>query len=295
MDKYIYYDIDDRNALNDINVLFPGWEGPQERVCVLSPHDDDALIGAGYAISAASDSGAEVSVFIFCRGNAGYSDVSQKETIERIRRAETENAYGLLGIKKENIVRFNYPDFSVSQSAGWMLNNGAEGSFRHVVEEFRKKKITRVLSPNRHREHIDHTAVGEIGAYYSPQAGDPILVDWGEPHAVKSVAEYSVWADLSPDDALANGRDPSLRANRIISAATDVEEKIRGCIREYKSQASIIEGLVNSRNGRATPDGRFIEVYLSFDPRPVIDYGPYIKFIQDRGAPPHAPQGASAP
>ena len=30
-----------------LEMLFPGWSGKDEALCVYSPHDDDALLGAG--------------------------------------------------------------------------------------------------------------------------------------------------------------------------------------------------------------------------------------------------------
>ena len=275
MKQFEYVDLKEKKISADINTIFPEWKGFDERLCVLSPHDDDAIIGAGYVISAALDNQADVFVFIFCSGNAGYSDASQKDRIEDIRKGETVQAYEKLGVKRENIIRFGYSDFSVVQNIGWQLNNNTEGSFKDVVTALRKLKITRLLVPNHYREHLDHAAVSGIGTFYSPQAGDPILVDWGEPHKIDSVLEYSVWADLSPEDSIVNGRSPSLRANKIIAVSEEVEDKIREGISQYKSQGEIIRGLVDSRAERSIGSGKYIEVYLAYDPRPKLDYGPY--------------------
>ena len=265
----------------DIHLLFPQWCGYDEKICIMSPHDDDAIIGAGYAIEACIANGAEVFIFIFCRGNAGYSKPEQKESIEKIRMDETINAYKRLGIREENILRFDISDFSALYSIGWQLPNGGEGSFQKVVRELRRLEITRVLVPNHYREHIDHLAVHIIGSYDSPQAGDPILADLQKPHTVKSILEYSVWADLTPEDALVSGRDMDLRANRMIIVSEEVEKKISEGILEYRSQGEIIRGLVDSRVERKIEENRYIEVYLFFDPRPRLDYRPYISFMKE--------------
>ncbi|HHW49601.1 MAG TPA: PIG-L family deacetylase [Clostridiaceae bacterium] len=279
-DSINYIDIDARKVSADINTIFPGWDGNNEKVCVFSPHDDDAIIGAGYAIEAAIEAGAEVYIFIFCCGDAGYSYLEQKDEIVEIRKAETVKAYQKIGVKKENIIRFEYSDFSALQNIGWKLVNGSEGSFKKVITKLRELKITRVLVPNHNREHIDHLAVNIIGSYDSPQAGDPILVDWAEPNTVKSVLEYSVWADFSPEDALVCNRSSKLRANRIIKVNKAFEEKIREGIKEYKSQGEIIKGLIASRDERLSSDGQYIELYISFDPRPKLDYKPYLEFLE---------------
>jgi len=271
-----YIDIDRNEISPDINLLFPYWKCDDERLCILSPHDDDAVLGAGYAISAAIKNGAEVFIYIFCRGNAGYSTTEGKGNIEGIRIDETYRSYKMLGIREENIIRFNYSDFSVCQSIGWQLNNGQEGSFKDIITSLRKNRITRLLVPNHYREHLDHWAVGLIGTYYAPQAGDPVLVDWNEPEKIISVLQYSTWGDLSPEDLLIKGRSAGLRANRIILAPECVEEEVCEAIMRYRSQAEIIKGLISARRNRKNSRGMYVEVYLSYDPRPKMDYLPYI-------------------
>jgi LmbE family N-acetylglucosaminyl deacetylase len=278
MESIRYIDISKKIGTDDIGCLFPGWETGKENLAVFSPHDDDAIIGAGYAIYAAQNSGANTYIFIFCRGNAGYSDLSMKHSIEHTREDETILAYEALGIKEENIIRFNYSDFSVRGNIGWQTDEGLNGSFKPVLTKLRELKITRVLVPNPYREHTDHEAVSYIGSFDSPQAGDPILVDWAEPNAVRSIAQYSVWSDLSPEDALVGKRDTTLRANRMIMAPEQVEKKVAAGISCYASQGRIIRQMIEDRAERRTKNGKYIEVYLAFDPRPKMDYSPYIQF-----------------
>lgn len=276
----LYFDINAAKASKDISVFFPNWKDEKESVAVFSPHDDDALIGAGYAICAALENHANVFVFIFCKGDAGYSRLELKEKIVGIRQKETYAAYEKLGVPQENIIYMGYSDFSVWGNVGWKVGDGLQGTFHPVVKMLREKRITRLLIPNHYREHIDHTAVHWIGGYDAPQAGDPVLVDWAAPNVVESVVEYSVWADLSPQDALVNGRDTSLRANWMLVADAAVEKKIADGIYAYESQGAIIENLVKNREGRRTSGGAYIEVYLAFDPRPPIPLKPYIEFFE---------------
>ena len=274
----IFCDLDRERLSHDIELVFPGWVSGDERVAIMSPHDDDGIVGAGYAALATLRNGGEVFVVIFCQGNAGYSNPEEKETIVERRKKETEEAYIDLGIPKKNIIRFDYSDFSVVQSIGWKLNNGMEGSFKKTVTLLRQLQITRVVMPNGYREHIDHEAVFKISAYDTPQAGDPILVDWGRPYPVKGVLEYSVWADFSPEDALISNREVSLRANRAIIVSEEEENKIRSGVGKYRSQGRIIESLLKTRDERKTSKG-YMELYVSFDPRPKLYYKPYVDKI----------------
>ena len=276
--KFTYCNTNTREVSSEIGALFPGF-GSDEVLLVMSPHDDDAVIGAGYAMLAARQAGAEVFVMIFCRGDAGYSTLEEKETIEAVRERETVACYERLGVDASHIVRMNFPDFSAISSWGWRKADGSEGEMPTILRFLREHRVTRVMVPNHYHEHIDHAAAHLMGSYDVPQAGDVVLVDYGAPHAVRSTLEYSVWADLDPEDALVCGRDPALRANRILVAGEAVEQTVDRAIEAYVSQGKIIEDLVAARKARRTAKGSFVEVYIAFDPRPKISFQPYVALI----------------
>jgi LmbE family N-acetylglucosaminyl deacetylase len=278
---FTFYDLRARMRSVDISLLFPGWEEGAERVAVLSPHDDDAVLGAGYALLAAEAYGAEGYVFILCDGRAGYTSSEEKDGIVVRRREEAYSAYKALGIPRERILRFEYPDFSLLSYLGWQLPRGEAGTFDRHLRALRSLGITRLLLPNGYREHIDHEATYRLGAYDAPQAGDPILPDWGPGRKIWSTTVYAVWGDFSPEDALVTAQDTVIRANRAISATADVERLVVQSIRCFESQGKIIEGLVTRREQRWNRQrDRAIELYLSFDPRPALDYAPYHRVLE---------------
>jgi len=270
----------DKKTWGGLETLFPGWDGPNESLCVYSPHDDDAILGAGYAMRAAIESGAKVTCIIVCDGACGYSTPAEKEGIVARRQQETLDCYRELGLKDEDVLFLGFPDFSAIQYVGRILDPNREGHFRKTITELRQRKVTRILAPNHYREHIDHLASYLIAAFDSPQAGDPHSVDWAEPFAVKSTAQYSVWAELDPADALLKRReDLGLRADVVLAVSPDAEELVIDCVKRYPSQLAIIADLIDQRKARQLPDGRFIEVYRRFDPRPKLDFSPYKKLI----------------
>lgn len=275
----VYYNLDTQKRSADINLLFPNWQNENECLVVYSPHDDDALLGAAYAIRAAIENGASVNIFIFCNGCAGYSDISLKDRIISIRESETLRAYRAIGIPSENIVYFDIPDFSANTMLGWKLGHGV-GAFEMCIKELRSLRATRVLVPNAYREHLDHEAVYNMGAYDAPQAGDAILADWGKPTGIKSVLCYSVWSDFSPEDAMVKGRSTALRANCGIECSDETEAMVRKGIFEYRTQAKIIDSMVQDRENRRT-DAGYAEMYVAFDPRPKMNYAPYIKMMNE--------------
>lgn len=281
MRRFTYIDTNTRAVSQDLSAIFPGWEGAKERLLVYSPHDDDAILGAGYAMRAAMEDGAEVHIFIVCSGNAGYSTPADKDTIVETRKRETLACYKAFGIPEDHIVFLNFSDFSAIQYVGWNIAPNREGHFRRTITELRTRKITRILAPNHYREHIDHVAAAMMASYDAPQSGDAFSVDWAEPHPVKSVAQYSVWADLDPEDALLSKRPCDVRANVVMAAAPEVESAVHEGIRAYVSQEAIIAGLVEQRKDRMLPDGRFLEIYLRFDPRPKLNFAPYKHLLSE--------------
>jgi len=250
--------------------LFPGWIKGEERVVVFSPHDDDALLGAGYLILAALEQAAKVDLVIFCDGRAGYSRPEDREGIVGRRKQETLRAYQRLGLEPAAIHRLELPDFSVPLYLGWKLPNGGDGLFARLIPLLRRLRPTRLLIPNGWREHLDHTGVHQAGVFFSPQVGDAILADWGQAPAVRNLLVYSVWGDFPPGQPGAKG----LRADRAILAPARVEERIQEAVAEFASQAEVIAGLTQARAFRIF-QGQALEVYQTLDLRPPLDYRPY--------------------
>lgn len=255
-----------------INLLFPEWaEG--ETVAFLSPHDDDVLLGAGYLLKATLENTGLPLILIFCSGDAGYSFPEEKDTIVQRRRQEAIQAYGLLGVKEDNIIYFDVPDFSLMPHVNRMFFQ-EKGLFEEQVRLFREKRVSRVIFSSGHFEHWDHTAVFNMGIYTSPQAGDPVLADSGEPYAAKSHYIYSVWGDFEPPKS---DKDV-IRADKGILVDEDLEEKIRSAIRCFTSQRKIFKDIVDHREKRKSDLG-YLELYKTADVRPQTDFVPYFTLL----------------
>jgi LmbE family N-acetylglucosaminyl deacetylase len=276
---FTFVDLREKKASPDIEVLFPGWRENDERVAIFSPHDDDGVLGPGYLLQAIPFFGGEVHVVIFCNGSGGYSVVEHKPIITALRARETLRAYAVLGIDSAHIHRLDYDDYSLWPFIGWKLEEG-EGTFRKILPLLRRLRITRVLLPNGYREHLDHLAAFMVGAFDAPQAGDPVMADWGEPSPVRSVLQYAVWSDFEPEDAILSGDDVSVRANRALVAPEEAEAKIRQAMEAFQTQAQIVTGLMEQRKERELKSGKYVEIYYAFDPRPRCEYGKYLRRIQ---------------
>jgi LmbE family N-acetylglucosaminyl deacetylase len=255
-----------------INLLFPGWT-KGERVAFYSPHDDDAILGAGYLILAVIKAGGIPSIFVFCRGDAGYSTPAEKKGIVQRRKREARSAYGLLGVKEKDIRFFGIPDFSLTAHLDRKPPCGGKGVFDQIVSLLRRERISRVAFSSGHLEHWDHTAVFYAGIYTSPQAQDPILADLGKPQRIQTYLAYSVWGDFEPAPM-----GQATRADLGILAKDEDEKLVIDTIKEFSSQSRIIKHIVARRKARTTKGG-YLELYKSYQLRQPIDYSPYFRII----------------
>ncbi|MHA1273170.1 MAG: PIG-L deacetylase family protein [Promethearchaeota archaeon] len=277
-----FYDFQKEIKSTNIELLFPDWKGEKENIVIFSPHDDDAILGAGYCLLCCLENHANIYIIIFHDGSAGYTNIKFKNRIVEIRRKETINAYKVLGISEKNIIRYDLPDFSGIHFLGWKLPwSTKEGLFSKNIENLRRIKATRLILPNGYREHLDHLAVYISAIFDGPQVGDSVIIDYGIPSKIKSYLQYSVWAKFSPENALINQRSPDIRANKAIVVNKKIEEKIIEALKEFKTQEDIISYILEVRKDRKIDaNNRFIETYLEIDPRPRFNYTPYIEEIK---------------
>jgi len=256
-----------------LGLLFPGWE-EGERVGFLSPHDDDALLGAGYLLQASIAAGGHPRILILCKGDAGYSEPKKKGTLVASRRKEALRAYGLLGVPPDHVRFFDVPDFSLMAYVNRDLG-GRPGLFEDILRFQRENKISRMAFSSGYFEHWDHTAAYYIGRYSAPQAGDPILADLGAPFACRSFLSYSVWSEFAPLPEAAAGP----RADLGVLAAPENEEAILRAIQEFSSQKSIIKEIVKHRRRRRSREG-YLELYQQAEVREPVDYKPYFDLLK---------------
>lgn len=255
-----------------IDLFFPGWQ-KGEKVAFLSPHDDDVVLGAGYLLKAVVENGGIPLVFIFCKGDAGYSAAEDKNTIVETRKKETQKAYEKLGIGEGGLFYSDIPDFSLPPFVNRNLPKG-KGLFEEQIRLFRKEKVSRVVFASGFYEHWDHTAVYQMGIYTSPQAGDPILADLGEPFAPRSYYIYSVWGDFEPE---ISGPE-SIRADKGILVDRKLENTIREAIQAFSSQKKIFQTIVSHREKRKSEQG-YLELYKTVAVRSQTDFGLYFNLL----------------
>jgi LmbE family N-acetylglucosaminyl deacetylase len=255
-----------------LDVVFPGWRSG-EAVAFYSPHDDDAVLGAGYLIRAVIAGGGKPLVAVFCRGDAGYSTPEAKACIVALRREETVRAYAELGVPAANLSFFDVPDFGLMDRLG--RGDAPDSLFDRLIIYLRRHGVSRIVCSSGNFEHWDHTAAFYAGVYTSPQAGDPILADLGPPSPIRTLLQYAVWSDFAsaPDR-------PAPAADLAVLGSAEDEDAVRRALAAFASQGLILARTVAAlRDQRRTADG-FLELYQEFNLRRPIDYRPYAEALQ---------------
>jgi len=159
-------------------------------VLVISPHPDDAEIGAGGSIAQWCREGKQVVLVVCTSGERGTTDRTVlPEQLARIREQEQHEAAKLLGVRE--VVFLRYPDQGLEDSPQFR---------RDIVKLLRLYRPATVVTCDPYRRylyHRDHRITGQVvcDAVF-PFARDhlayPELLQEGlEPH---KVAELLFWA-----------------------------------------------------------------------------------------------------
>ena len=273
-----FFDIRCHTLGEDIRIVFPHWDPGTESMVVLSPHDDDALLGAGYMITKMVEDHVPVKIVIFCKGDTGYSSPELRGSIVKTRKAETLDAYNRLGLQSEDIIFLDMPDFSLRKRVGWDGLGTDDAIFGKMIRLLRKYHVTRLLIANGYREHSDHTAVNDIGMFDGVQAGDPILSDYGELAKLRSTHVYSSGRIFLLMTHLKTGvlsacaltwewlSTRQLRAELLTRCSATPRRRISSAAWSgYGKKSAVIRGISNSING------------WIHDPR--LSYVPYVAWL----------------
>ncbi len=219
------------------------WQGKKERFLVVSPHDDDAVLGAGLLIQLAKRENVPVHVLIVTDGSMGYCSVKEKDTIIQTRCGESFQCYQSLGVPPENIVRLDFPDCRLNDyrgrrpaEAGDPLAiggfTGLQNSFTHHL---RNVKPTQCFLPTWNDLHPDHRIVYEEFLISLFHAAGNIWPELGKPlPSAPYVNTYAVYCDFAAPPTLRMRTPQSYLDNKL--AAIE-------CFRSQRQISSLIENV----------------------------------------------------
>ena len=219
------------------------WQGKKERFLMISPHDDDAVLGAGLLIQLAKRENVPVYILIVTDGRMGYCSEDEKDSISEIRRSESYECYESLGIPKKNIIWLGFPDCRLNNYRGRgpaepkepLAINGYTGLQNAFTYHLRKIKPTQCFLPTWNDLHPDHRIIYEELLISLFHAAGNIWPEIGKPLSnVPYVHTYAVYCDfLEP---------PTLRM-RTPKSYLDNKLKAISAFRSQKQISSLIENV----------------------------------------------------
>ena len=203
----------------------------------VSPHDDDLCLSCGLLMQQAVAEGVNVQVLVVTDGRMGYCTLEQRDSIVQIRRKETYESFGLLGIPKANIEYVAYPDGNLYTLQGRRKHRpddevqpieGHVGLSNAFTYHLRRTRATRVFVPTSADLHPDHQVTHNELMICLFHAAGTIWPELGEPLAdVPKVYELAVYCDFPAP--------PQLQ----IQGAAEAFEKKLASIAAYRSQTQI--------------------------------------------------------
>ncbi len=219
------------------------WQDKKGRFLMISPHDDDAALGAGLLIQLAKRENVPVHILIVTDGSMGYCSVDEKDSIAEIRRNESFECYQSLGVPKKNIIWLGFPDCQLNNYRGRspaetdvpLSINGFTGLQNAFTYHLRKIKPTQCFLPTWNDLHPDHRIIYEELLISLFHAAGNIWPELGKPLSnVPYVHTFAVYCDfLAP---------PTLRM-RTPKSYLKKKLKAISAFRSQKQISSLIENV----------------------------------------------------
>jgi LmbE family N-acetylglucosaminyl deacetylase len=220
----------------NIAEVFPDWKGPGECWLFISPHDDDLVTGAGLTFQAGLIEGTKVHAAVVSDGRMGYCRIEQQHTIAKIRMAEAQRSFAILGLPAERLRFLRYPDGDLNSFRGRHFTTtgsyteiegavGMQNTFTHLLRQIRPNRVFLPTSTDLHPDHkVTHEEL--LISLFHAQGG--IWPELGEPIAeVPRVYEFAVYCDFPEPPNIRIDTPPAL-----------LETKLEA-IRAYVSQEQI--------------------------------------------------------
>jgi len=122
-----------------------------KKVFILAPHTDDGELGCGGITSKLIEIGADIYYFAFSTADTSVPEGFSKDILK----TEVKNATEKLGIKKENVIIYNYQVRKLNYARQEIL----EDLIRHRSD----LKPDLVLMPSLNDIHQDHSTIAQEG------------------------------------------------------------------------------------------------------------------------------------
>ena len=237
---------------SNIGQLFPDWRSAAECWMFVSPHDDDVVTGAGLTFQVGLAEGAQVHAVVVTDGRMGYCRFEQRRNITKIRAAEAEKSYRILGLPPGQLRFIECPDCNLSAYRGRHFTTigapteieGAGGMQNAFTYALRQIRPTRVFLPTRADLHPDHQIVHEEVLISLFHAQGNIWPELGTPIAeVPKVYEFAVYCDFPEPPQIRIETPPAMLETKLRGISAFVSQEQIGNLVEIQRAAGPIEYL----------------------------------------------------
>jgi LmbE family N-acetylglucosaminyl deacetylase len=162
-------------------------------VLVVSPHDDDGIVGCGGFLA---NLPVPPVVVIASDGRLGYHSVAERDGFAEQREREALTAYGRVGVPPGRIRFLRYPDMSARNYQSWETPTGQPGAYQEIFRVIRDYRPSTVFLPSELDFHPDHKVIAEAGLVACVQAGETLMPELGPPATIRRIYAYQVWESL---------------------------------------------------------------------------------------------------
>lgn len=212
----------------------------ENKVLVLSPHQDDDILGCGGTLKLLRDAGASVKVLYMTDGCLGSNTISPVD-LPSIRKKEAIRALRQIGVVDYDF--FDAPDLCLRQDSR---------SIDFVKDHMESFEPTTIMTPHIGEVHPDHFNTCMITALALDKVPKPV-----------EVYAYEVWNNHSP--------------NTLVDITSVIDDKI-SALREHKSQMDMMDydekitGLNIYRSFNNVRSSKYSEAFLRFSREAFIEY-----------------------
>ena len=212
------------------------------RVMVVTPHPDDAEIGAGGTIASWINQEREVIYVVCTNGDKGSSDLDMtSERLAKIREQEQREAAKLLGVSE--IIFLGHPDGGLEDTPAF------RGELVRLIRKHRPDMVITADPYRRYLWHRDHriTSIVTLDAIF-PYARDHLsypehIAEGLAPHKVK---EVYFWGSEEPDTFIDITETFSLKLAAIMCHDSQVGQRaelLKQWVEERAAQVGQSQGI----------------------------------------------------
>ncbi|MBA3846379.1 MAG: PIG-L family deacetylase [Planctomycetes bacterium] len=207
------------SAPADVVAAFDG----ARRWLVVAPHDDDAVLGMGLAIVAATAGGVQVDVAIVSDGRMGYGTAAERDGIVARRAVETRDSLTRVGVPAERVHWLGFPDSDLPKHQGATADGGIARALTRVMRQVRPDAVFAPTSADLHPDHRVVASECDIAVFHA--AGEIWLELGAQLERVPARWDYAVYCPFPEAPTLLARGDEVAFAAKVAAVEAYVSQR----------------------------------------------------------------------